>query len=88
MIVVSIVGLIKKISYKNDSILSKTGQKFWRKYLSNDAKKPDVKNITHVDTWSFPLKTNLASLKTEINKLDINKLAPVTVDLNKLSDVD
>ena len=56
--------------------------------LSNDATKPDVKNVTHVDTWSFPLKTNLASLKTEIDKLDINKLVPVTVDLNKLSDVD
>ena len=37
------------------------------------------------DTWSFALKTNLASLKTD--KLDIDKLAPVPVDLSKLSDV-
>ena len=36
---------------------------------------------------SFALKTNLASLKTEVDKLDIDKLAPVPVDLSKLSDV-
>ena len=33
------------------------------------------------------LKTNLASLKTEVDKLDIDKLAPVPDDLSKLSDV-
>ena len=36
---------------------------------------------------SFALKTNLASLKTEVNKLDIDKLVAVPVDLSKLSDV-
>ena len=45
------------------------------------------KNVTHVDTSGFALKTNLASLKTEVNKLDIDKLAPVPVDLSKLIDV-
>ena len=35
----------------------------------------------------FALKTNLANLKTEVDKLDINKLVPVPVDLGKLSDV-
>ena len=55
--------------------------------LSNYATKADIKNISHVDTSSFALKTNLASLKTEVDKLDINKLAPVPVDLSKLSDV-
>ena len=54
--------------------------------LSNYAKKTDIKNILHVDTSSFALKTNLASLKTEVDKLDIDKLAPVPVDLSKLSD--
>ena len=49
--------------------------------------KTDLKNVTHVDTLSFALKTNLASLKTEVDKLDIDKLAPVPVDLSKLSDV-
>ena len=47
----------------------------------------DIKNISHVDTSSFALKTNLANLKTEVDKLDIDKLAPVPVDLSKLSDV-
>ena len=55
--------------------------------LSNYAKKKtDLKNVTHIDTSSFALKTNSASLKTEIDKLDIDKLAPVPVDLSKLSD--
>ena len=53
--------------------------------LSNYAIKADIKNISHVDTSSFTLKTNFASLKTEVDKLDIEKLAPV--DLSKLSDV-
>ena len=55
--------------------------------LSNYATKADIKNISHVDTSSFALKTNLASLKTEVDKLDIDKLASVPVDLSKLSDV-
>ena len=55
--------------------------------LSNYATKADIKNISHVDTSSFALKSNLASLKTEVDKLDIDKLVSVTVDLSKLSDV-
>ena len=43
--------------------------------------------MTHIDTSSFPIKTNLADLKTEVYKLDIDKLAPVPVDLSTLSDV-
>ena len=49
--------------------------------------KTDLKNIIHVDTSSFTLKTNLASLKAEVDKLDINKLAPFPANLSKLSDV-
>ena len=55
--------------------------------LSNYATKTDLKTVTHVDNSSFALKTNLASLKTEVDKLDIETLAPVAVDLSKLSDV-
>ena len=55
--------------------------------LSNYATKTNLKNVTHVDTSSLALKKNLASLKTDIDKLDIDKLAPVPVDLSKLSDV-
>ena len=54
--------------------------------LSNYATTADIKNISHVDTSRFALKTNLASLKTEVDKLDIGKLVPVSVDLSKLSD--
>ena len=55
--------------------------------LSNYATKTDLKNVTRVDTSSFALKTNLADLRTEVDKLDIDKLAPVPVDLSNLSDV-
>ena len=55
--------------------------------FSNYATKADIKNISHADTSSFALKSNLASLKTEVDKLDIDKLVPVPVDLSKLSDV-
>ena len=54
--------------------------------LSNYATKTDLKSVTNVDTSSFVLKTNLTSLKTEVDKLDIDKLVTVLVDLSKLSD--
>ena len=44
-------------------------------------------NVTHVDVSSFALKSNLVSSKTEVDKLDIGKLAPASADLSKLSDV-
>ena len=53
--------------------------------LSNYATKTDLKNAAHVDTSSFALETNLARLKTQVDKLDIDKLAPDPVDLSKLS---
>ena len=55
--------------------------------LSNYATKIDIKNILHLDTSSFVLKTYLASLKTEVDKLYIDKLVPVLVDLTKLNNV-
>ena len=54
--------------------------------LSNYATKADIKNIAHVDTSSFALK-KMASLKTEVDKLDIDKLVPVPADVSKLTDV-
>ena len=51
--------------------------------LSNYATKTDIRNISHVDTSSFALKTNL----TEVDKLDIDKLVPIPADLSKLSNV-
>ena len=55
--------------------------------LSNYATKTDFKNVTHVDASIFSPKTNLASLKTAVDKQGIDKLAPVPVDFSKLSDV-
>ena len=55
--------------------------------LSNYATLADIKNISHIDASPFALKSNLASLKTEIDKLDIDKLVPFPVDLRRLSDV-
>ena len=43
--------------------------------------------MTRVDTLSFALKTNLANLKTEVDKLDVDKLVPVPTELSKLSNV-
>ena len=54
--------------------------------LSNYATKADVKNLSYVDTSSFALETNLANLKSEVDKLDIDKLSLVPVDLSELSD--
>ena len=55
--------------------------------LSNYVTKADIKNITHVDTLGFALKTNLANLKTKVDKLDIDKLRPLPDDVSKLSNV-
>ena len=51
------------------------------------AAKADLKDATGIDTCNFALKSNLASLKTEVDKLDIDKLVPAPVDLSKVSDV-
>ena len=55
--------------------------------LSNYATKTDLKNVSHVDVSSFAIKPNLASLKTEVDQLDLDKLTPVLNDLAKRSNV-
>ena len=55
--------------------------------LTNYATKDDVKNITHVDVSSFASKNNLAALKTEVDKIDVDKLKTTPTDLAKLSNV-
>ena len=55
--------------------------------LSNYATRTDLKNVSYVYVSSFALKSNLASLKTEVDKLDIDKLTPVPNDLAKLSNI-
>ena len=90
MIILLIVGLIKKTLYKMSQYFPKPYELFSGDInvtvdLSNYATKDDIKNITHIDTSSFALKTNLANLKSEVEKLDIDKLRPVPTDLSKLS---
>ena len=53
--------------------------------LTNYATKTDIKNITHVDVSSFASKTNLAALKTEVDKIDIDKLKTAPTNLAKLN---
>ena len=53
--------------------------------LTNYAPKTDLKNITHVDVSSFASKTNLAALKTEVDKIYVDKLKTTPVDLAKLT---
>ena len=55
--------------------------------LANYATKDDVKNITHVDVSSYASKTNLAALKAEVDKIDVDKLKTVPDDLAKLTNV-
>ena len=91
MLIHLIVRLIKKILYKNESIfptpLSDCKIIKVDVDLSNYATKKDINDITHVDTSNFALKTNLSSLKTKVDKRDIDKLVPVPTDLSKLSNV-
>ena len=54
-------------------------------YWSNYATKTDLKNVTHIDVSSFALKTNLACLKTEVDKLNVSKLCTFLADLAKLT---
>ena len=92
MIILLIAGLIKKTLYKMSQYFPKPYKPFGGNNnvnvdLSNYATKDDTKNITHVDTSSFALETNLANLKSEVDKLDIDKLKPVPTDLSKLSNL-
>ena len=94
MIINLIAGLIKK-ELIEWNYLTKISQYFPKPYepfagdinanfdLSNYALKADIKNISYVDTLSFAVKSNLASLKTEVDKLDIDKLVLVSIDLSK-----
>ena len=89
MIIILIVGLIKKTYYKMSYYLTdykpRNSNVKVELDLKNYGTKKKLKNITHVDTSSFGMKTNLASLKTEVDKLDIPKLKTVPIDLADLT---
>ena len=89
MVILLIAGLLKKTLYKMSQYFPKPYEPFGGDInvkidLSNYATKDDIKNITHVDTSSFVLKTNVANLKTEVDKLDINKLRSLPNNLSIL----
>ena len=55
--------------------------------LTNYATKTDLTNITRVDVINFASKTNLAALKTEVDKIDVDKLKTTPIDLDRLSNL-
>ena len=98
LIVILMKKILNKIIFKwnslitNESVFPKPFRSFGGNInakvdLSSYATKTDLQNVTHVHTSSFALTANLASLKTKVDKLNIDKLAPVPVDFSKQSDV-
>ena len=95
MIVYLIAGLINIFSvillYKKWASISQNAMnhlvEILMSKLSNHTTKADINNASHVDTLSFALKTSWSSLKTKGDKVDIDKLVPVPVDLSTLSNV-
>ena len=86
---IQIVRLIKKTLYKMSKYFPKPYEPFGgdinvKVDLSNYATKKDIKNITQGDTSSFALKSNLANLKTKVDKLDIDKLKILPNNLSNL----
>ena len=83
-IVVLTVGLINR-HIINEWNFSRTG--IVRRKFVYYSTKADLRNATSVDTTKFAKKVNLASLKSNVDKLDVDKLVPASVDLSKLKDV-
>ena len=91
MIIVLIVGLIKKTLYKMSQYFPQPHKSFVGNInvkvdLSNYATKTDLKNATGVDTSKLEARPNLAILKAKVDKIDVDKSKTVPVDLSKLSD--
>ena len=92
MTILLIVGLIKKTLYKMSQYFPKPYRSFERNVkvkldLSSYATKAELKNATGVDACKLAAKSDLASLKAEVDKIDVDKLKTVPVDLSKLSNV-
>ena len=90
MIINLIAGLIKKTLYKNtflNHIDFFEGNVKFQLDLSSYATKAELKNATGVDTSKLAAKSDLANLKTEVDKIDLKKLKLVPVDLSKLSNI-
>ena len=87
-----IAGLIKKTTYKMSQYFPKPYGPFGRDInvkidLSNYATKTDLKGAIGIDTSNLAVKSNLVKLKAEVDKIDVDKLKTVSVNLSKLSNV-
>ena len=92
MIIHLIAGLIKKTTYKMIQYFPKPYGPFGRDInvkidLSNYATKTDLKGAIGIDTSNLAVKSNLVKLKAEVDKIDVDKLKTVSVNLSKLSNV-
>ena len=92
MIIPLIVGLIKEMLHKMSQYFPKPYEPFGRNInvevdLSNYATKLDLRNATGVNTYKLAAKSNLASLKAKVDKIDVEKLEIIPTDLSKLSNV-
>ena len=96
MIIFLIVGLTKKTLQNEDIKMNQYFPKPCKSFggninvkvdLFNYATKLELKEATGIDTFNFALKSNLASLKVKIDKIGVDKLKTVPVDLSKLSNV-
>ena len=92
MIIPLIVGLIKEMLHKMSQYFPKPYEPFGRNInvevdLSNYATKLDLRNATGVNTYKLAAKSNLASLKAKVDKIDVGKLEIIPTDLSKLSNV-
>ena len=92
MIILLIAGLMKKTLYKMSQYFPKLYNRFdgnvnveW--HLSNYAIKTNLKGVTEIDTTNLALKSDLVKLKAEKDKIDVDKLKTVPVDLSKLSNI-
>ena len=92
MITHLIAGLIKNVLHKMSQYFPKPYEPYGgdvnvKMHLSNYATKTDLKNPTETDTSNLAAKSDLDSLKAEIDKEDVDKLKTVPVDVSKLSNV-
>ena len=92
MIIHLIIELIKKIMHRMIQYFSKSYDLIDKNVkieldLSNYATGADVKRATGIDTSNLPLKSNLAKLKAEPDKIKVHKIKTFSVDVSKLSNV-
>ena len=92
MITDLIAGLIKNVLYKMSQYFPKPHEPYGgdinvKVHLSNYTTKTDLKSATEIATSNLAVKSDLDSLKAEIDKVDVDELKTVPVDVSKLRNV-